>query len=499
MRVLQPASENFDPILWLELVIHDIHTYLVSMVSDSDLIGVTINSENFARGSAGISLRPVANFCVDDLWMLLSGVTQSNENFEVDDNFCIEATYVEVPLGTGKRKSFGINVLGQRSLIFIVRNCDNLCLPQSLVVGEAFLNLKEDATDAAKKVWTAIRDGRRSLKKDRAFMLTAAANLIIPANAVVVYDSNSFGYGEPPFFDGRATIRDVQPSKIINISYDARGHHYDTILNLTGAAKKERNHYVRRFRVNGVRIIMRVLQPASENFDPIVWLEFVIRDIQAYLVSIASDSDLIGVTINSENFARGSAGISLRPVANFFVDDLWMIVSGVIQSNENFEVDDNFCIEATYVEVPLGTGKRKSFGINVLGQRSLISIVRNRDNLCLPRENFARGSAGISLRPVANFCVDDLWMLLSGVTQSNENFEVDDNFCIEATYVEVPLGTGKRKSFGINVLGQRSLIFIVRNCDNLCLPQSLPTLSYLQMVVDFAKLKNFKTIMRLKI
>ncbi|OXU16979.1 hypothetical protein TSAR_014642, partial [Trichomalopsis sarcophagae] len=156
---------------------------------------------------------------------------------------------------------------------------------------------------------------------------------------------------------------------------------------------EERNHCVRRFRVNGVRIIMRVLQTASENFAPILWLELVIRDIHAYVVSMASDSDLIGVTMNSENLARGSG------------DDLWMLVSGVTQSNENFDVDDNFCIEAMYVEVPLGTGKSKSFGINALGQRSLICIVLAKHcdlvkicRTCLKRIHAYRGKqeCGIS-------------------------------------------------------------------------------------------------------
>ncbi|OXU16315.1 hypothetical protein TSAR_003369 [Trichomalopsis sarcophagae] len=86
----------------------------VPMAGSSDLIGVTINSENFAHGSA--------------------------------------ATYV--PLGAGRKKSFGINVLGQRSLISIIRNSDNLCLPRALVVDEAFVNLKEEATDTTKKAWT---------------------------------------------------------------------------------------------------------------------------------------------------------------------------------------------------------------------------------------------------------------------------------------------------------------------------------------------------------
>ncbi|OXU21038.1 hypothetical protein TSAR_002691 [Trichomalopsis sarcophagae] len=150
------------------------------MAGKSDLIGVTINSQNFACGSAGISLRSVANFFVDDLWMLVSGVTQSNENFEIDDNFSIEATYAEVPHGAGRKKSFGINMLGQRSLISIIRNSDNLCYPRALVVGEAFVNLKEDATNTTKKAWTIIRDSRRTLQKERALGLTAAAGVTIP-------------------------------------------------------------------------------------------------------------------------------------------------------------------------------------------------------------------------------------------------------------------------------------------------------------------------------
>lgn len=36
------------------------------------------------------------------------------------------------------------------------------------------------------------------------------------------------------------------------------------------AVIEEPNHYVRRFRVNGVRIVMRVLETMPENFDPIL-------------------------------------------------------------------------------------------------------------------------------------------------------------------------------------------------------------------------------------
>ena len=48
----------------------------------------------------------------------------------------------------------------------------------------------------------------------------------------------------------------------------------------------------------------------------------MIRDIQAYLISLGDADDLIGVTINSDHFIQSSAGMSLRPIVSFTHDDL---------------------------------------------------------------------------------------------------------------------------------------------------------------------------------
>ena len=57
--------------------------------------------------------------------------------------------------------------------------------------------------------------------------------------AIVVFDKDTFGSGESPFFDGRARLEgaEIEMRGIINLCYDARKKHFDTILNLTGVAK----------------------------------------------------------------------------------------------------------------------------------------------------------------------------------------------------------------------------------------------------------------------
>ena len=179
LRVLEPPM-NFNFVLWLELVIRDIHAYLISLGDAYDLIGVAINSDHFVQGSAGMSLRPIVNFIHDDLWELVSSVTQSNAEFRVDESFILEATYVNMPMGEGgNRKILNVDVVRQRSLVSIKNN------------------------------------------------------------------------SEQPFFDGRPMLNNSNPT-VINLYYDATNHHFDTILNLVGAAQSrffckycnKRYHYV---------------------------------------------------------------------------------------------------------------------------------------------------------------------------------------------------------------------------------------------------------------
>ena len=50
-----------------------------------------------------------------------------------------------------------------------------------------------------------------------------------------------------------------------------------------------------------------------------MWLESSIKDIHSYLLTLCDENDFIGVSINSDTFIHGSAGLSMRPVSNFFM------------------------------------------------------------------------------------------------------------------------------------------------------------------------------------
>lgn len=235
----------------------------MSLGGRDTFVGITINSERFSRGAAGLSMRPIENFKCADLWSLVEGLTQSNDDFEVDDSFLLDATYAAVPRGEGgvRKKKINVDVIKQRSIIFI-QNDDRLCLPRALVVGEAYIQMKRTESAEARIFYRAIRDSRRPLQKRCALELMEKVGLTIPLNgagyremeqfqsqyarlgiAIVVYDKSTLGSGEPPFFDGRAQLaresvegENFVTRGIINLLFDPEERHYDVILNLTGAS-----------------------------------------------------------------------------------------------------------------------------------------------------------------------------------------------------------------------------------------------------------------------
>ena len=117
--------------------------------------------------------------------------------------------------------------------------------------------VKNDVTETYKRNWNILRDIRRPLQKQRALELMSNAGLtIIPTQfncgfpetekfqsyhkrwdiAIVVYDKETLGSGEPSFFDGRFLMRTTVNVSVINILYDPVPH-FDTIMNLTGTAQ----------------------------------------------------------------------------------------------------------------------------------------------------------------------------------------------------------------------------------------------------------------------
>lgn len=252
LRVNVPPSPTINPVLWLERSIMDIHAYLLSLAgSGTDMIGVSLSSNHFALGSAGLSYRLVDNFFYEDLWNLIRGLGQSNASFEIDNSFTLEVTLVEMPVGAGRKNNLTVDTVGQRSIVNIV-NTDNLCLPRALVVAEVHLRLKQNNSEAMQTEWTIIRDGRRQLQRERAEILCRESAVRVPNNGcglqelqrfqdyyarqnigLVAFEIDRLGNGDPPFFDGRNQI-DHLTATIFLLHSDT---HYDLILNIFGAAK----------------------------------------------------------------------------------------------------------------------------------------------------------------------------------------------------------------------------------------------------------------------
>ena len=190
---------------------------------------VTVKSDSFAHGPTGLSLRPIENFSADDLWSLISNLTQSTENFQIDDSFVLQATFVEIPQGTCARgKVLTIDSVTRRSLVSI-QNTDSLFLLRALLVGAAYVTLRNNDTTESRSVWKAISDGRRKAQKENAEDLVRLARVSISRNgcsinelekfqqfyadrgiAIVVFDKDTFGSGESPFFDDRARLEEAE-------------------------------------------------------------------------------------------------------------------------------------------------------------------------------------------------------------------------------------------------------------------------------------------------
>ena len=154
----------------------------------------------------------------------------------------LQVYYIKMPVGAG-RCATKLNDVQKRSII-VINNNDNLCLPRALAVGMVYVACKaQDCTETRAK-WLVICDGRRKMQKEHAERLVADAGVNIPSNgcsfeeltnfqnfflargiALVVFEKQYFGSGEPPLFDGRNTLHElnIALSGIITNLFGAAG------------------------------------------------------------------------------------------------------------------------------------------------------------------------------------------------------------------------------------------------------------------------------------
>lgn len=203
---------------------------------------------------------------------------------------------------------------------------------------------------------------------------------------------------------GGAGGRDTAPSEIERVAEEETSLQQGEGYGVEPPGKRfvvegENTQYLQRFRVTGKKLAIRLKNPPRGS-DPFLWLEATIRDIHAYIVSLADPrSDLIGISVKSDSLAHGPAGLSLRPASDFSHEELWGLIEALAQSNEDLKIDETFFVEVILVDVPRGTGRvrgAKFYGVDAINQRSVVSI-KNTDNLCLPRA-LVVGRANLELK-----------------------------------------------------------------------------------------------------
>jgi len=162
---------------------------------------------------------------------------------------------VENPHGVGAlgRNKAPYDALKRRSMIKINNETDFYCLPRALVVGEAYIALKQNETPEQKKTWKRVIAPRRVLQKTMAVSLCEQARVVVPDEscgirelekfqkffkvkniAIIAYNVRDLGNSVEHFFDGRLAFNHTQYEKIY-LAYDHRQNHFDVISSLLGA------------------------------------------------------------------------------------------------------------------------------------------------------------------------------------------------------------------------------------------------------------------------
>ena len=191
---------------------------------------------------------------------MISFISQSNAVLGIDDTLALQIYYVDMPVGAGRAKqALSIGDIRERSIVSI-QNKDTLCLPRALVVARAHLGFKTNKCAAKRKEWRVICDGRPKLQKERAEKLVADAGVILPLQGcgfreltvfqdffaaegeifivIVIFEKSNLGSDEPPFFDGRNSLHDINAPLhgVIYLIFEEQARNFNVITNLFAAA-----------------------------------------------------------------------------------------------------------------------------------------------------------------------------------------------------------------------------------------------------------------------
>ncbi|XP_065207231.1 uncharacterized protein LOC135836366 [Planococcus citri] len=150
------------------------------------------------------------------------------------------------------------------------------------------------------------------------------------------------------------------------------------------------NRTVKKFNATAKRIIIQLIENDS---NPIEFIENAFKKlIEEFVNNDDTGANKVGLTINNSENSENNRPIfiSYRPLSELTAEIILNEFQKVIQSNANFLSDEPLQINITKIIVPHGRGK--STHLDMLpydefcaSKKRSIHVIRNNDNLCLPR------------------------------------------------------------------------------------------------------------------
>ena len=147
----------------------------------------------------------------------------------------------------------------------------------------------------------------------------------------------------------------------------------------------EKEVYVEKFLYRGREIQVRVNEPLHDfSFDrAISFLEKTISKIFQYLMRNIPLNNMTKFSFNSAHI-KSAGQLTFRPARRLTINNLWDLIYRVVQSNEQFRVDNSFVVTVKHVEDRRGARRSKSMNTYNVNKTSRL-LINNNDNLCLPR------------------------------------------------------------------------------------------------------------------
>jgi hypothetical protein len=122
---------------------------------------------------------------------------------------------------------------------------------------------------------------------------------------------------------------------------------------------KDASKMVSRFNLK-VRSIQFKIKPIPDNEkdNAIEWIKDALSQVISKVTDDLQPEDKVGFSLCSDSFSRGSCWVKFQDADNITFNDIWEKLEMLFQPNSTGLNTDTFCLEATKVTLPKGSGRK---------------------------------------------------------------------------------------------------------------------------------------------